>query len=169
MTSGAPTDADVPNAVGTPERVETWTVRKLDFQRFAITVGDHNPLYFDTAAARAAGYRDIIAPPTFLSAILGWGAGPKEAELQTDGIDPALLPEPMRGRRIMGGGQQIQFGVAVYDADVVNLEFRVRKTYERASKFGALLFVEREIMARNQHNAHVMTCVETFIGAAAAP
>ena len=31
----------------------------------ADAVGDANPLYRDTEAARAAGYPDVIAPPTF--------------------------------------------------------------------------------------------------------
>ncbi len=33
---------------------------------FARAIGETNPVYLDTAAAQAAGFRDIPAPPTFL-------------------------------------------------------------------------------------------------------
>jgi acyl dehydratase len=38
-------------------------------REFAAAVGEANPLCRDQAAARAAGYRDIVAPPTFAIAV----------------------------------------------------------------------------------------------------
>lgn len=34
-------------------------------REFAAAIGDDHPVYRDTAAARAAGHPDVIAPPTF--------------------------------------------------------------------------------------------------------
>lgn len=36
---------------------------------FADAIGDANPVYRDSAAARSAGYADVIAPPTFATIV----------------------------------------------------------------------------------------------------
>jgi acyl dehydratase len=38
-------------------------------RHFALAIGDNNPIYHDVAAARAAGHRDLVAPPTFLTTL----------------------------------------------------------------------------------------------------
>jgi acyl dehydratase len=43
------------------------TITRKDAQRYAKAADDLNPLYFDEDAAKAAGYRTIIAPPTYLT------------------------------------------------------------------------------------------------------
>ena len=45
----------------------TITIDQREAQRYAYAVGDENPLYFDEAAAHEAGYRTLLAPPTFIS------------------------------------------------------------------------------------------------------
>jgi len=42
-----------------------YEVSRVKIADFAEAIGDRNPLYTDTAAAQAAGYPDVIAPPTF--------------------------------------------------------------------------------------------------------
>jgi acyl dehydratase len=55
---------------------QPFEVTRGDIRRFALAIGDPNPLYLDPEAAKAAGYPDVIAPPTFLiSASTGEGAG----------------------------------------------------------------------------------------------
>jgi acyl dehydratase len=44
---------------------EPYEVSRLKIAEFAEAIGDPNPLYTDRAAAQAAGYADVIAPPTF--------------------------------------------------------------------------------------------------------
>ena len=44
---------------------EPYEVSRVKIADFAEAIGDRNPLYTDAAAAKAAGYRDVIAPPTF--------------------------------------------------------------------------------------------------------
>jgi acyl dehydratase len=46
-----------------------YEVSRGQIEQFAAAIGDDNPAYFDPAAARALGYRDVIAPPTFLSSV----------------------------------------------------------------------------------------------------
>lgn len=42
-----------------------YEVGREKIREFAESVNDPNPLYRDPEAARAAGHRDVIAPPTF--------------------------------------------------------------------------------------------------------
>ena len=42
-----------------------YEVSRVKIADFAEAIGDRNPLYRDRAAAQAAGYPDVIAPPTF--------------------------------------------------------------------------------------------------------
>jgi acyl dehydratase len=42
-----------------------YEVGREKIREFADAVGDPNPVYRDPEAARAAGYDDVIAPPTF--------------------------------------------------------------------------------------------------------
>jgi acyl dehydratase len=42
-----------------------YEVGREKIREFADAIGDHNPAYRDVEAARALGYPDVIAPPTF--------------------------------------------------------------------------------------------------------
>ena len=44
---------------------DPYEVSRVKIAEFADAIGDPNPLYRDAEAARAAGYPDVIAPPTF--------------------------------------------------------------------------------------------------------
>ncbi len=49
------------------------TVTAAGAQRYAQAVGDLNPIYFDEAAAHAAGYPSLVAPPTYVAYALVQG------------------------------------------------------------------------------------------------
>lgn len=44
---------------------EPYAVGAEKIREFAVAIGDDNPLSNDPTAARAAGYPDLVAPPTF--------------------------------------------------------------------------------------------------------
>lgn len=44
---------------------ETYLVGREKVREFARAIGDTNPVSADVAAARALGYADLVAPPTF--------------------------------------------------------------------------------------------------------
>jgi acyl dehydratase len=48
---------------------ETYEVSRELIRRFATAIGDDNPAYTDIEAAKALGYPDVIAPPTFLTVL----------------------------------------------------------------------------------------------------
>jgi acyl dehydratase len=47
------------------EPSEPYEVSRVKITEFATAIGDSSPLCRDPAAAQAAGYPDVIAPPTF--------------------------------------------------------------------------------------------------------
>ncbi len=44
---------------------EPYEVTRVKIAEFADAIGDPNPIYRDSGAAKAAGHPDVIAPPTF--------------------------------------------------------------------------------------------------------
>ncbi|WP_242891897.1 MaoC family dehydratase N-terminal domain-containing protein [Actinomadura litoris] len=44
---------------------EPYEVGRVKISEFADAIGDPNPVFRDREAAKAAGYPDVIAPPTF--------------------------------------------------------------------------------------------------------
>jgi acyl dehydratase len=149
-----------------PERTRTLgEITALAFQRYAVAVGDLNPIYFDEAAARAAGHPGIVAPPNFLTSVLGWEAGPAEADLLEDGTERAVLVPEIEGLRLMGGGHDLSFGQPVRPGDVVTARRKLVELYQREAKFGLLTFAISEIVYTNQRGDHLVTCRETIIAA----
>jgi acyl dehydratase len=49
-----------------------FLVGREHIRQFASAVNDDNPIYHDVDAAKAAGYADVVAPPTFSVALAGW-------------------------------------------------------------------------------------------------
>ena len=47
----------------------TTTVEAGKIRLFCKAIGEENPIHTDEAAAKAAGYRTIVAPPTFITAV----------------------------------------------------------------------------------------------------
>jgi acyl dehydratase len=65
---------------------EPYEVGREKIREFAEAVGDPNPAYTDREAAKALGYPDVIAPPTFPFAITFKAAGDVVADPQL-GLD----------------------------------------------------------------------------------
>ncbi|MDQ6649864.1 MAG: MaoC family dehydratase N-terminal domain-containing protein [Actinomycetota bacterium] len=49
---------------------EPYEVGREKIREFADAIGDYAPAYRDVEAARALGYDDVIAPPTFLTTLM---------------------------------------------------------------------------------------------------
>ena len=72
------------------EPSEPYEVSRVKIAEFATAIGDSSPLCRDRAAARAAGYPDVIAPPTFAIVISSAGL----AKLMADpglGVNYAMI------------------------------------------------------------------------------
>jgi acyl dehydratase len=120
----------------------------LDIERgrlrfFAQAIGESDPIYTDVDAARAAGYPDLPAPPTFLFA----------AELDGQSITAMLDDLGVALNRILHGEQQFTYLAPVCAGDTVTVDSRVSDIY--AKKGGALEFIVKESMVTNQRGIKV--------------
>jgi len=110
---------------------------------FARAIGETDPVYTDEAAARAAGYADLPAPPTFLFA----------AELDSGAMLGLLERLGVPLGRVLHGEQGFDYLAPVVAGDTVTVNSTITDIYER--KNGALEFIEIESQATNQRGESV--------------
>lgn len=122
----------------------------LDIERgrlrfFARAIGETDPVYTDDAAARAAGFPALPAPPTFIfSALL-------DSRALMSMLDAMGVPV----ERILHGEQAFEYLAPVCAGDTVTVRSRVEDVYAR--KGGALEFIVEASCAHNQHGVPVAT------------
>jgi acyl dehydratase len=86
-----------------------YEVGRVKIREFADAIGADDPVHRDPQAARAAGYPDVIAPPTFLT-VLTFAAG------------DALFEDPALGldySRVVHGEQRFVHVRPVHAGDVL--------------------------------------------------
>lgn len=110
---------------------------------FAKAIGETNPIHTDAAAARAAGYPDLVAPPTFLFA----------AEMDSGAIDTLLRDLGVPIAKLLHGEQGFTFHRLVCVGDTVTVRSKVTDIY--AKKNGALEFVVKHSEVFDQTGALV--------------
>jgi acyl dehydratase len=150
-------------AVGLPTGAATVHVERGPVARFAAAVTDANPVYRDPAAARAAGFDAIPAPPTFtFSAASFWGAFPEDQpEDPTGGRgNPMrrLIGELMKeGGMVLHGEQEFIYHQPVYVGATLHQEGRVVDFYSRKVKGRTLTFLVTETVFRDDAGEPVVT------------
>jgi acyl dehydratase len=108
-------------AIGKQFEPVHYAVGREKVKEYARAVGETNQLCLDEAAARAAGYADVIAPPMF--AVVYSGAA----------VVPALFdPEvEMNFAMMVHGGQQFEWGEPVVAGDEITTTASVKEIYEQ--------------------------------------
>ena len=101
----------------------TATITAKESQRYAQAVGDLNPIYFDEAAAISAGYRTLVAPPTFLDHVTVPGR-PLD-DLRVDGLFSSTGSVDLGLKRVMFGGQEWDFVAPAHVGDTVTATQRL--------------------------------------------
>jgi acyl dehydratase len=150
--------------VGRSFQRDIGQLRSMDMQRFAVAVGDDLPITMNVLVAAEAGLPDVVAPPLFLSAVMGWDAGPAESGLLADGVPPGGLADlPVGGLRLMGGGQSLEFLQPVVAGTRIVQETRVKDVQLKEGRSGPLLLIQVERLFFGDGEL-LLRCVETFIG-----
>ena len=129
--------------VGWTSPTSTVEVEKGRVRFFAQAIGETNSLYRDEEVARAAGYRSIPIPPTFLFC------------LETENSSSSRLLEILNVGmdRILHGEQSFRYHRAVCAGDCITFQSKVSDIYSR--KGGTLEFIVLESTATNQDNVLV--------------
>ena len=120
-----------------------WEVEKGRIRFFAEVIGAAAPIYFDEAAAKAAGYRSVVAPPTF---IFG-------AESDSGVLMKLLDTLKIDLREVLHGEQRFDYHAPVCAGDTLRFQTRVADIYDK--KDGALEFVVNDTKVTNQFGEHV--------------
>jgi len=120
-----------------------WDVEKGRIRFFAEVIGATDPIYFDASAAQAAGYRNVVAPPTFI-----FGAESDSGVLMT-----LLDTLKIDLRKVLHGEQRFDYHAPVCAGDTLRFQTRVTDIYDK--KGGLLEFVVRETKVTNQLGEHV--------------
>lgn len=120
----------------------TIVIDARESQRYAHAVGDANPIYFDEDAAKAAGYRTMVAPPTFVSHA---PVPPRHQEaLREDGLYLTSDRVRLRVDRMMFGGEEWDFLEPVCIGDEITAETRLAQLDEKQGSKGPFVRTVRE-------------------------
>jgi acyl dehydratase len=128
---------------------EPYEVSRVKIAEFADAIGDPNPLFRDRAAAQAAGYPDVIAPPTFAIVI-------SMASTARAVADPGL---GLNYAMVVHGEQRFEYSRPIRAGDVVTTQATI--TEIRDAGRNALLTAATEI--RTVDGEHVCTAHNTLV------
>ena len=107
----------------------TVEVEKGRIRFFAKAIGDTNPVYSDEAAAQAAGYKTVPAPPTFMFTV----------DLEGPEFLPMLGLLKMDIGRVLHGAQDFEYLGQIYAGDSITQTAKILDMFDK--KNGALEFV----------------------------
>ena len=128
---------------------EPYEVSRVKIADFAEAIGDRNPLYTDASAAKAAGYPDVIAPPTFPIVI-------------TMAASSAAIGDPGLGinyAMVVHGEQRFTYSRPLHAGDVVTAQ----STISGIRAVGSLTMVTTETQIQTVDGEHVCTGYGTLV------
>ncbi|CAM3694015.1 MaoC family dehydratase N-terminal domain-containing protein [Nocardiopsis rhodophaea] len=128
---------------------QSYEVTRGKIREFADAIQDTNPLYTDIEAAKAAGYPDVIAPPTF-PIILGMDAASQAAVDPELGLDFSL---------VVHGQQTFRYSRPLLAGDVVDTVTRIAEI----KNLGATEMVTLESEISSIEGEHVVTSVNMLV------
>jgi acyl dehydratase len=111
-------------AIGKTYDPATYTVGREKIREYANAIGAENPVHHDADAAKAAGYRDLVAPPMFCVVYSSRAMGPAV-------LDPEV---GMNFATMVHGGQVFEWGEPVCAGDEITTFAKVTEIYEKDGK-----------------------------------
>ena len=127
---------------------------------FALAIGDTNPLYTDVDYAKANGYEDVIAPPTFVVESNQYMTGSPDAEGYMGHSWDIEVP----GTRTIRGGHEYEFLRPVYPWDQLTVQWTITDVSEKETREGkAMLLIDSEARYENQEGELLAINRETMI------
>jgi len=130
------------DAIGKEWPATTYQVGREKIKEYATALGIDNPVHFEVEAARAAGFRDVVAPPMFAVVYSGPALGP-------------VLSDPdvgMNFAAMVHGGQVFEWGEPVCSGDEIATSSKCLSIEEKDGK-GFYVF---ETVSVNQDDAEVV-------------
>jgi acyl dehydratase len=128
---------------------EPYEVSRVKIAEFATAVGDSSPLCRDRAAAQAAGYPDVIAPPTF-AIVVGAANSARVTHDPGLGVNYAM---------IVHGEQSFSYARPVHAGDVLVSQ----STIESIRPVGSMTTLTTVTEIRTVDGEHVCTARSTLV------
>lgn len=126
-----------------------YEVSRVKVAEFADAIGDPNPVFRDRAAARAAGYPDVIAPPTFAVVVA-------MASSRVAVGDPGL---GLNYAMVVHGEQRFDYSRALRAGDVVTAQ----STISAIREVGSITMLTTETQIRTVDGEHICTGFSTLV------
>jgi acyl dehydratase len=126
-----------------------YLVGREKVREFARAVLSTSPLNLDPEAARAAGYADVVAPPTFATVV-------QDATLQQLLADPEAAID---FTRVVHGDQRFTFTRPIVAGD----ELTATLTVTSVKSLGGHSLVTAESSIADATGAHVVTATSTLV------
>lgn len=123
----------------------TAEVTTTGCRAFARAVGHTDPIFFDAGAARARGYRDLVAPPGYLGTPVNH-RGPGSMVAIPRPVAEMRIPY----RRILDGGTAHEYFEPVVAGDVVHSRSKITRFEERFGSIGPMLITYHETACTRQ-------------------
>ena len=128
---------------------QPYEVSRVKIAEFADAIGDPNPVYRDPGAARAAGYPDVIAPPTFAIVVAVTGSAKVT-------FDPGL---GVNYAMVVHGEQSFTHHRPLHAGDVVVSQ----STIEDIRQIGTMTTLTTVTEIRTVAGEHVCTARSTLV------
>ncbi|MCW5750393.1 MAG: MaoC family dehydratase N-terminal domain-containing protein [Alphaproteobacteria bacterium] len=139
--------------VGSASEPFVVEVEKGAIRRFAEAIGDPDPRYRDRTAAQAAGFPDIIAPPTFPVTFRS-----PEEPVWTRYLDR---------RRILAGGQSFEYVRPIRCGERLVCRVHFVAVEEKSGRSGRMEFLHQEIRGATEGGEPVFVHRRTTVYRAA--
>jgi acyl dehydratase len=95
----------------------TYTVTRDNIRKFAVATGAAEPIHHDPAAARQAGYPDVVAPRYFFVSLgLALDQLRPRSELSAGGMPRG---DPLAGRPVMAGETSVEWHGEILAGDEI--------------------------------------------------
>jgi acyl dehydratase len=108
-------------AIGKEWPAASFEVEAARIEQYASAVGEKNPVYHDAEAAKAAGFRDLVAPPMFCVVYSAPALGPAILDPEVGINVPAMVH----------GGQEFEWGEPVCAGDTITTAATCKEIYEK--------------------------------------
>ncbi len=121
----------------------TITVEKNKIAEFAMAVAlkqhkeEINPIYYDDAGAKKAGYHGITVPPTFMTSFAFWTG---------QGLPEIVNALGINMNKLLHSEEEYEYLGNIYEGDTITRKMKVAEMFERGKRGKVGRFAEVTIL-----------------------
>lgn len=132
---------------------QTFAVERRHIRDFANAIGDSNPLWQDPEFAQSVGYKDVLAPPTFIHAFVPHHHGYRSPIL--DLLNPGF-----------SASDEIETFLPVQAGDLLTVTGQISGLREKKGRPGTrrMLFIDHSYTYTNERGEVVGRAYWTYVG-----